>query len=142
MPLNVLNILVFTLCAISSLLLGRFIYSVLGTSELSSVFSTKTLNEINDLLRNAGVTYGVLGRTTDHKNDIQFLETETLVKLKHEGFEDLLTINSPITIKDEKKKESYRAPKVGEHTREVLDEMGIDESTQDKLHEEGAIFWS
>ena len=110
--------------------------------ELSSVFSTKTLNEINDLLRNAGVTYGVLGRTTDHKNDTQFLETETLVKLKHEGFEDLLTINSPITIKDEKKKESYRAPKVGEHTREVLDEMGIDESTQDKLHEEGAIFWS
>ena len=110
--------------------------------ELSSVFSTKTLNEINDLLRNAGVTYGVLGKTTDHKNDTQFLETETLVKLKHEGFEDLLTINSPITIKDEKKKESYRAPAVGEHTREVLDEMGIDKATQDKLHDEGAIFWS
>ena len=110
--------------------------------ELSSVFSTKTLNEINGLLRNAGVTYGVLGRTTDHKNDAQFLETETLVKLNHEGLEGLLTINSPITIKDEKKKKSYRAPKVGEHTREVLDEMGIDESTQDKLHEEGAVFWS
>ena len=110
--------------------------------ELSSVFSTKTLNEINDLLRNTGVTYGVLGRTTDHKNDTQFLETETLVKLKHEGFEDLLTINSPITIKDEKKKEAYRAPVVGEHTREVLDEMGIDKATQDKLHDEGAIFWS
>ena len=110
--------------------------------ELSSVFSTKTLNEINDLLRNSGVTYGVLGRTTDHKNDTQFLETETLVKLKHEGFEDLLTINSPITIKDEKKKEAYRAPAVGEHTREVLDAMGIDKATQDKLHDEGAIFWS
>ena len=110
--------------------------------ELSSVFSTKTLNEINDLLRNAGVTYGVLGKTTDHKNDTQFLETETLVKLKHEGFEDLLTINSPITIKGEKKKASYRAPAVGEHTREVLDEMGIDKATQDKLHDEGAIFWS
>jgi len=110
--------------------------------ELSSVFSTKTLNEINDLLRSSGVTYGVLGRTTDHKNDTQFLETETLVKLKHEGFEDLLTINSPITIKDEKKKEAYRAPAVGEHTREVLDEMGIDKATQDKLHDEGAIFWS
>ena len=110
--------------------------------ELSSVFSTKTLNEINDLLRSSGVTYGVLGKTTDHKNDTQFLETETLVKLKHEGFEDLLTINSPITIKDEKKKEAYRAPAVGEHTREVLDEMGIDKATQDKLHDEGAIFWS
>jgi len=110
--------------------------------ELSSVFSTKTLNEINDLLRSSGVTYGVLGKTTDHKNDTQFLETETLVKLKHEGFEDLLTINSPITIKDEKKKEAYRAPAVGEHTREVLDAMGIDKATQDKLHDEGAIFWS
>ena len=110
--------------------------------ELSSVFLVKTLDEINDLLRSSGVTYGVLGKTTDHKNDSQFLETETLVKLEHEGFNDLLTVNSPITIKDENKKESYRAPSIGEHTREVLDEMGIDKETQDKLRDEGAIFWS
>jgi len=111
-------------------------------SELSSVFLVKTLDEINNLLRSSGVTYGVLGKTTDHKNDPQFLETETLVKLEHEGFDDLLTVNSPITIKDENKKESYRAPSIGEHTREVLDELGIDKETQDKLRDEGAIFWS
>ena len=111
-------------------------------SELSSVFLFKTLDEINDLLRSSGVTYGVLGKTTDHKNDSQFLETETLVKLKHEGFDDLLTVSSPITIKDENKKDSYRAPSIGEHTREVLNEMGIDKDTQDKLRDEGAIFWS
>ena len=110
--------------------------------ELSLGFSDKTLDEVNELLRNSGVTYGVLGKTTDHKKDPQFIETETLVKLEHEGFEDLLTINSPITIKDEKKKKSYRAPTIGEHTREILDEMGIDKATQDKLHEEGAVFWS
>ena len=110
--------------------------------ELSLGFSDKTLDEVNELLRNSGVTYGVLGKTTDHKKDPQFIETETLVKLEHEGFEDLLTINSPITIKDEKKKKSYRAPTIGEHTREILDEMGIDKATQDKLHDEGAIFWS
>ena len=110
--------------------------------ELSLEFSDKTLDEVNELLRNSGVTYGVLGKTTDHKKDPQFIETETLVKLEHEGFEDLLTINSPITIKDEKKKKSYRAPEIGEHTREILDEMGIDKATQDKLHEEGAVFWS
>jgi formyl-CoA transferase len=110
--------------------------------ELSLGFSDKTLDEVNELLRNSGVTYGVLGKTTDHKKDPQFIETETLVKLEHEGFEDLLTINSPITIKDEKKKEAYRAPTIGEHTREILDEMGIDKATQNKLHDEGAIFWS
>ena len=109
--------------------------------ELNLGFSGKTLDEINELLRNSGVTYGVLGKTTDHKKDSQFLETKTLVKLEHEEFENLLTINSPITIKDENKKKSYRAPKVGEHTREVLDELGIDKELQEKLHDEGAIFW-
>ena len=109
--------------------------------ELNVEFSGKTLDEINELLRNSGVTYGVLGKTTDHKKDSQFLETKTLVKLEHEEFENLLTINSPITIKDENKKKSYRAPKVGEHTREVLDELGIGKELQEKLHDEGAIFW-
>ena len=53
-----------------------------------------------------------------------------------------LCYHQDVTIKDENKKESYRAPSIGEHTREVLNEMGIDKETQDKLRDEGAIFWS
>jgi len=109
--------------------------------ELSSEFSKRTLDEVNSLLRNSGVTFGVLGKTTDHRSDPQFLETETLINLKHEQFDNLLTINSPITIKGEGKKDAYRAPAIGEHTKEVLDDLGVDKELQERLKKAGAIFW-
>ena len=107
--------------------------------ELQSEFSKMTLDEINELLRPSGATYGVLGKTTDHEQDPQFLDTETLVPLEHESFSELLTINSPFKIKGEDKISFKRAPHIGENTSEILSEMGIDEETQKTLIKKGVI---
>ena len=110
-------------------------------SELSEEFKKRSLDEINQLLRNSGVTYGVLGKTTDHRDDKQFLETKTLVPLRHESFENLLTINSPFTIQDENKIDFSRAPNVGEHTKEVLENMGYSDSELEDLKNGSSIYW-
>ena len=110
-------------------------------SELSEEFKKRSLDEINQLLRNSGVTYGVLGKTTDHRDDKQFLETKTLVPLNHESFENLLTINSPFTIQDEDKIDFSRAPNVGEHTKEVLENMGYSDSELEDLKNGSSIYW-
>ena len=110
-------------------------------SELSDEFMKRSLDEINKLLRNSGVTYGVLGKTTDHRDDKQFLETKTLVPLSHESFENLLTINSPFTIQDENKIDFSRAPNVGEHTKEVLENMGYSDAELEDLKDGSAIYW-
>ena len=110
-------------------------------SELSEEFKKRTLNEVNELLRDSGVTFGVLGRTTDHREDKQFLETETLVPLEHESFDNLLTINSPFVIEGEKKIAFSRAPDVGEHTKEVLTSMGYEEPELNALKELSSIYW-
>ena len=110
-------------------------------SELSDEFMKRSLDEINKLLRNSGVTYGVLGKTTDHRDDKQFLETKTLVPLSHESFENLLTINSPFTIQDESKIDFSRAPNVGEHTKEVLENMGYSDAELEDLKDGSAIYW-
>ena len=110
-------------------------------SELSEEFKKRSLDEINQLLRNSGVTYGVLGKTTDHRDDKQFLETKTLVPLSHESFENLLTINSPFTIQDEKKIDFSRAPNVGEHTKEVLENMGYSDTELEDLKNGSSIYW-
>ena len=110
-------------------------------SELSDEFMKRSLDEINELLRNSGVTYGVLGKTTDHRDDKQFLETKTLVPLSHESFENLLTINSPFTIQDESKIDFSRAPNVGEHTKEVLENMGYSDAELEDLKDGSAIYW-
>ena len=110
-------------------------------SELSDEFKIRSLKEIDELLRNSGVTYGVLGRTTDHREDLQFLETETLVPLDHESFDNLYTVNSPFHIHGEKKINFSRAPKIGEHTKQVLELLGYGESELEKLKKENSIYW-
>ncbi len=110
-------------------------------AELSDEFKNRKLKEVDELLRNSAVTYGVLGRTTDHREDSQFLETETLVPLEHESFEDLYTVNSPFNIVGESKINFSRAPKIGEHTEQVLTEMGYERSDLEELKSENSIYW-
>ena len=110
-------------------------------AELSDEFKNRKLKEVDELLRNSAVTYGVLGRTTDHREDSQFLETETLVPLEHESFEDLYTVNSPFNIVGENKINFSRAPKIGEHTEQVLTEMGYERSHLEELKNENSIYW-
>ena len=110
-------------------------------SELAEEFSQRNLMEVNELLRDSGVTFGVLGKTKDHRVDAQFLETETLVPLEHDSFDDLLTVSSPFQIQGENKVDFLRAPKVGEHTKQVLKDMGIEDEELDVLKENKTIYW-
>ena len=107
--------------------------------ELSEEFKKRNTEEVNESLRGSGVTYGFIGRITDCLNDDQFLETETLVPMKHERMPGLYTINSPFRIKDEEKKQPYRAPELGEHSKEILGSLGMDEDKINKLKENGVI---
>ena len=59
--------------------------------------------------------------------------------MKHEKMPGLLTVNSPIKISDEPKKQPYRAPILGEHTQEILKGLGFNEDRITKLKEIGAI---
>ena len=107
--------------------------------ELSKEFNKRDKDQINAVLRESGVTYGFIGKITDCKNDEQFLETETLVSMNHEKMPGLLTINSPFKISDEPKKQPYRAPILGEHTQEILKELGFKKDKMINLKERGAI---
>ena len=107
--------------------------------ELSQEFVRRDTDEINSLLKESGVTFGLIGKITDCKDDEQFLQTETLVPMEHEKMPGLYTINSPINIVDEPKKQPYRAPILGEHTKEILQKIGMKEDKIDELKKKGAI---
>ncbi len=53
----------------------------------------------------------------------------------------VFTINSPFNINDEKKKSPYRAPRIGENSKEILEDIGISEEQQMTLKEKGTIYW-
>ena len=107
--------------------------------EFSLEFANRDTEEINSLLKESGVTFGFIGKITDCKDDEQFLQTETLVPMEHEKMPGLYTIDSPIKIVDEPKKQPYRAPILGEHTQEILKEIGMKEDKINELKEKGTI---
>ena len=107
--------------------------------EFSLEFANRDTEEINSLLKESGVTFGFIGKITDCKNDEQFLQTETIVPMDHEKMPGLFTIDSPIKIVDEPKKQPYRAPILGEHTQEILKEIGMKEDKINELKEKGTI---
>ena len=107
--------------------------------EFSLEFANRDTEEINSLLKESGVTFGFIGKITDCKDDEQFLQTETIVPMDHEKMPGLFTIDSPIKIVDEPKKQPYRAPILGEHTQEILKEIGMKEDKIYELKEKGAI---
>lgn len=109
--------------------------------ELSSEFRKRTLVEIDDILRDSGVTYGILGKTTDHREDQQFITTETLVPLAHDSFEKLMTINSPFHIKEDRKVKFQRAPNVGEDTLEILTKLGYSINDIETMKQAGSVHY-
>ena len=109
--------------------------------ELSKEFIKRNLNEIDDILRDSGVTYGILGRTTDHREDEQFIQTETIVPLAHDSFEKLMTINSPFQMKEHEKVEFQRAPNIGENTFEVLLKLGYSDEEIKSMKENGSVHY-
>ena len=50
-------------------------------------------------------------------------------------------MNSPFHIVGEKKINFSRAPKIGEHTEQILAEMGYERSDLEELKSENSIYW-
>jgi len=108
--------------------------------ELEKIFIQYSLEEINEKLRFSEVTYGILSHSKDHSKDQQFIESEVLVKFDQGSFdEDFMTINSPIFLEKESKKIPTKAPKLGEHTKEILLALGRDEEEIAQLKQDGII---
>ena len=108
--------------------------------ELEKEFLKFTLDEISDKLRPSEVTFGVLSKSTDHAKDKQFLENEILVKFDETSFaSETLTVNSPVFLKGERKRLPKRGPAIGEHSKEILFNLGKTAEEIEELKQKGII---
>jgi formyl-CoA transferase len=65
--------------------------------------------------------------------DPQMRAAEAFVELESPGRKAIETINSPVFIGAARKRAPALAPEVGQHTREVLRELGYDDRAIDAL---------
>ena len=95
--------------------------ALLGTL-LQDIFSTQPWVHWDTVLSEAGVTFGIVGRTSDHLSDPQVQANDLLPQ-----FEDgsgLRTVDSPFQIAGEIKRQPKMAPDVGQHNLDILVEFG------------------
>ena len=104
---------------------------------LDEEFLSKDWGQLKELFEKSGVTFGSISEPYDHINDQQIADNEFFTKFTDK--EDLLTVDSPIYMKNEKKRKPQTAPEIGEHTRQILEELNYDKKEIDKLENKKII---
>ena len=113
--------------------------SGLLTEVLDEVFTSQPLAHWRDALDRAGITYGVVRSPNEVIDDPQLLANDIIVPLEGAGEHLNLTVSSPLQVRDVKKVSARRAPDLGEHTDEVLTQLGFSGNEIDALRAGGAI---
>ncbi|MFL2820345.1 MAG: CaiB/BaiF CoA transferase family protein [Alphaproteobacteria bacterium] len=104
---------------------------------LDEEFLSKDWGQLKELFEKSGVTFGSISEPYDHINDKQIADNEFFTKFSDK--EDLLTVDSPIFMKNEKKRKPQTAPEIGEHTRQILEELNYDKTEIEKLENKKII---
>ena len=116
---------------------GRAKNSLKLMTILDEEFLSKDWGQLKELFEKSGVTFGSISEPYDHINDKQIADNEFFTKFSDK--EDLLTVDSPIFMKNEKKRKPQTAPEIGEHTRQILEELNYDKTEIEKLENKKII---
>ena len=100
----------------------RFANAALLGIMLQEVFDQQPWAYWNERFTEAGITFGIVGRITDHEGDLQVEANELLPEFT-DGL-GLRTVDSPFKIAGEAKQQPRMAPRIGQHTLKILEEFG------------------
>lgn len=93
------------------------------TTILGGVFAEKDWEEWRQILEAHGITFGVIRKTSDIPNDRTFTDSGGVVA-SGPGAPSARTIGSPVFMRGQEKTTPMPAPEVGQHSDEVLAELG------------------
>jgi formyl-CoA transferase len=106
---------------------------------LEAEFAKRPLKEWRELFASANLTYGVAQTFDEVASDAQFIANHILVPIDDGSGQSHLTIDSPVHLDQEPKVAPRRAPEIGEHTDQILEELGFNTEAIATLRAAGAI---
>jgi len=104
--------------------------------ELEKIFVTRDWAEWQKAFTEAGVTYGPIAKAADHTTCPQVAANNLLPEFADTP--GLRTVDSPIRVSGEVKKQPVMAPDIGQHTRTILAECGLSEVEITQMLKDGA----
>src|SRR5215468_8204439 len=103
------------------------------TAILDEVFGTEPMAHWYEVFSGVHVTFGAVRGPEEVINDPQLRANDIIVSLEGAGGKLNSTISSPIQVHGVTKVAARRAPKIGEHNEEVLQQLGFSASEIDSL---------
>jgi crotonobetainyl-CoA:carnitine CoA-transferase CaiB-like acyl-CoA transferase len=108
------------------------------TAILDEVFSSQPMAHWYEVFNGVRVTFGAVREPHEVINDPQVRANDIVVPLEGAGGKLTSTISSPIQVHGVAKVPARRAPALGEHSEEVLKQLGFSASEIDGLRASGA----
>jgi formyl-CoA transferase len=109
------------------------------TAIIDETFSSQPIAHWREVLDKAHIPYGLVRNPQDVINDPQLQANNIVVPLEGAGENLKLTISSPIQVHGVAKVAAKRAPDLGEHNDEVLQELGLDRTEIERLRAGGVL---
>ena len=75
-------------------------------------------------------------------NHEQIIANQTILREKYDGFGEVRQAKPAALFEGTPSKIKRPAPKLGEHSKEILDHLGISEEAQNRMIEEGKVILS
>ena len=103
------------------------------TAILNEVFATQPMSHWQEVFDHAHLTFGVVHAPTEVVKDPQLRENDIVVPIKGAGERVKFTVSSPMKVA------ARRAPEIGEHNDELLQELGFSSEEIGEFRANGAI---
>jgi formyl-CoA transferase len=108
-------------------------------AEFDRTFTTTTMEDIRKALSAADIAHSFLSDYDDVAGDPQMAATGVFVELDQPPYGRFRTIASPISLSDVEKVPPHPAPRLGEHSRHVLQDLGYGEQEIADLMSGGVV---
>ena len=109
------------------------------TAILDEIFGAKPMEYWYDIFSGVHVTFGAVRGPEEVINDPQLRANNIIVPLEGAGSSLTSTISSPIQVHDVEKVPARRAPEIGEHNQEILQDLGFDPKQIESLATSGVL---
>jgi formyl-CoA transferase/CoA:oxalate CoA-transferase len=108
-------------------------------SSLAELFATRPAAEWVDLMDEWGVPASLIQNIAEVLEDEQVRDQGLVVNLPHPKIPELKVCGVPIKLSETPGRIASPPPMLGQHTREALREIGLDDRELDELAEKGVI---
>ena len=106
---------------------------------LKDAFANRSSDEWLVIFKEMGLEVNRVGRTEELATDRQAFENNMIVEPTDPEITMPMLVKHPIQISTVPQVEPKRSPRLGEHSEEILRELGYDDTEINRLRDEGVI---